>query len=328
MAIQRTATGQSAAALRRGVEPMLPTPSHEPSDSPDRLYEIKWEGIRVVSLVEGGVVAMHTRGGKSVTHAFPDVAKALRNTIGGADAVVDGELVAIGDDGIPQRHAVVDRLLKGAPVGAPATVNYEIFDILLLNGKPLLDVPLYERKAILHETVRPNETVHICHFEEGEGIAMYDAAQELGLHGIVAKDRFSLYEPGKRSRHWLSTKHARTMNLVIGGYTFGGSGQPFESLLLGAFDGQRLRYAGLVGGWSAKGDPDLLYRMISNRHVAECPFTEKLQFDRFFYWCEPTLAVEVEYGERSPDGTPRFMVVNSLRPDIDARNCDVLSLAS
>ena len=77
------------------------------------------------------------------------------------------------------------------------------------------------------------------------------------------------------------------MNLVIGGYTFGGSGQPFESLLLGAFDGQRLRYAGLVGGWSAKGDPDLLYRMISNRHVAECPFTEKLQFDRFFYWCEP-----------------------------------------
>ena len=317
------------AALAPGtVEPMIPTPSPEPTDAPDRLYEIKWEGIRAVSMVSGNDVRMYTRGGTDITAAFPEVAGALRNAVGGASAVLDGELVALSDEGIPERYAVVERWLAGAGASHRTPVNYEVFDILHLDGEPLVDRPLYERKARLHDALRPNATVHVCHFEEGEGVAMYAAARQLGLHGIVAKDRHSLYEPGKRSRHWLSTKHARTVNLVVGGYTFGGSRQPFDSLLLGVFEDGRLRFTGAAGGGTARGDQGLLHRMLSQRHTAHCPFTREPRVSLFSHWCEPSLAVEVEYGERSPDGTLRFLVFNSLRPDIDPRDCDALSLAS
>lgn len=316
-----------AAALQR-LEPMFPVSAAEPSDSPDRLYEIKWEGIRALSAVGEGGVAMMTRGGKDLTGAFPEVAEALRGAAGSADMVVDGELVALGNDGVPQRHAVVERWLAGKPPRSPTPVNYEIFDLVHLNGRPLLDTPLYDRKALLHDVVRPNATVHVCHFEEGEGVAMYDAARELGLHGIVAKDKFSLYEPGSRSRHWLATKHARTTNLVVGGYTFGGAEQPFGALLLGAFDGGRLRHVGSVGGGFAKGGAQLVYRMVSELHAGRCPFDQEPLVDRFSYWCDPTLAIEVEYGERSLDGTLRFLVFNSLRPDIDARDCEFASLSA
>ena len=321
--------GHERSALALGmVEPMIPTPSPEPTDAPDRLYEIKWEGIRAISMVSGNDVRMHTRGGTDITAAFPEVADALRNAVGSASAVLDGELVALSDEGIPERYAVVERWLAGADASRRTPVNYEVFDILHLDGGSLLDRPLYERKARLHDALRPNATVHVCHFEEGEGVAMYAAARELGLHGIVAKDKHSLYEPGKRSRHWLSTKHSRTMNLVVGGYTFGGSRQPFDSLLLGVFENGRLRFTGAAGAGTARGDQGLLYRMLSRSHTERCPFTQEPQVSLFSHWCEPSLAVEVEYGERSPDGTFRFLVFNSLRPDIDPRDCDALSLAS
>ena len=218
---------------------------------------------------------MHTRGGADITAAFPEVADALRNAAGDASVVLDGELVALSDEGIPQRYAVVERWLAGAEARRRTPVNYEVFDILHLDGEPLLNHPLYERKARLHDALRPNATVHVCHFEEGEGVAMYAAARELGLHGIVAKDKHSLYEPGKRSRHWLSTKHARTMNLVVGGYTFGGSRQPFDSLLLGVFEDGLLRFTGAAGGGTARGDQRLLHRMLSQRHTDQCPFARE-----------------------------------------------------
>lgn len=310
------------------IEPMLPTHSPEPADSPDRLCEIKWEGIRVISSVRQGEVRMRTRGGDDVARAFPEIADSLRQAVGDADAVLDGEMVALDDDGIPQRHAVVERLLGGPQPRLLTPVNYEVFDILRLNGKSLLDAPLYRRKGILHDAVRPNASTHVCHFEEGESVAMYAAARELGLHGIVAKDKRSVYEPGKRSRRWLSTKHARTANLVVGGYTFGGGAQPFDALLLGVFEGGRLRFAGAAGGGAGRGGRRFLLETLAQRHTPECPFTSEPQTGLFSHWCEPTLAVEVEYGERSPDGTLRFLVFNSLRPDLNPRDCDAVSLAS
>ncbi len=300
---------------------MLPTASPEPADSPDRIYEIKWEGIRAISVVDGAGALMHTRGGADLSHAFYDVTAAVREAAGGAEVVLDGELVVLNDDGIPERHAVVDRWLAGAPMLAVAQVNYEVFDILRLNGRSLTGLPLYERKRILHDVVRPNATTHLCHFEEGEGVAMYDAALELGLHGVVAKNKHSLYEPGKRTLHWLSVQPVRTTNLVVGGYTFGGSEQPFASLLLGAYDGGKLRYVGSVAGGFSRGGPGAVYQRISQLHADECPFAEAPELDRFSYWCAPKLAVEVEYGERTPEGALRFLLFNSLRPDIPPSAC-------
>ena len=305
------------AALDR-IEPMLPSASAEPADSPDRIYEIKWDGIRAIAAVGAGAPAMHTRGGKDLTPAFHDVAAAVEEAVGGAEAVLDGELVILNDDGIPERHAVVDRWLGGSPKLPLAPVSYEIFDILRLNGRSLTQLPLYERKALLHDVVQPNSAVHLCHFEDGEGVAMFDAALELGLRGIVAKNKHSLYEPGKRTQHWLTVKQARTANLVVGGYTFGGAEQPFGALLLGAWDGARLRYVGSVAGGFARGGPGAVYAQISRLHAGACPFDREPELDRFSYWCEPSLVVEVEYGERTPDGGLRFLLFSSLRPDLAA----------
>ncbi len=320
MTTSSAAVVRAPAALSR-IEPMLPTPSAEPADSPDRIYEIKWEGIRAISVVDRAGVSMHTRGVADLTQSFYDVATAALEAACGAEVVLDGELVMLNDDGVPERHAVVERWLAGSPMLPLAQVNYEVFDILYLNGRSLMGLPLYERKAILHETVQPNATVHLCHFEDGEGVAMFDAAMELGLHGIVAKNKHSLYEPGKRTQHWRSVQHVRTANLVVGGYTFGGSEQPFASLLLGAYDGDKLRYVGSVAGGFSRGGSGAVYERISRLHTRDCPFVEAPHIDRFSYWCVPSLAVEVEYGERTPDGELRFLLFNSLRPDTPPRGC-------
>ena len=323
-------TGPERAALALGlVEPMIPTPSPEPSDAPDRLYEIKWEGIRAVSVVNGDEVQMHTRGGTDITGAFPGgrrrpAKRRRRRQRRGSTASSSRSATTVSPSATPSSSAGSPERERRA--ARRSTTRCSTSSTWTANRSST--VRLYERKARLHDALHPNATVHVCHFEEGEGVAMYAAARQLGLHGIVAKDKHSLYEPGKRSRHWLSTKHARTMNLVVGGYTFGGSKEPFDSLLLGVFEDGLLRFTGAAGAGTARGDQRFLHQMLSQRHTTQCPFTREPRVSLFSHWCEPSLAVEVEFGERSPDGTLRFLVFNSLRPDIKPRDCDVLSLAS
>lgn len=305
------------------VEPMLASSAPEPFDSPDKLFEIKWDGIRAIAVIEDGVVRIHTRGMQDISGPYHDVGAALLKAFDGKSVVLDGELIAMDDEGVPRLHRVMERWHQGRLSRKPVPVSFEIFDILHRDGKSLMREPLYRRKAFLNECIKPNDLIHICHYEEGEGIALFEAARDLGLEGIVAKDKSSRYEPGKRSKHWLKVKHSHSANLVVGGYTFGGGARKelFGSLLLGAYEGGKLRYVGSVGGGFSKQDLDVTFATITQLHTVECPFADTPVVEKFSFWCSPVLAVQVNYGEFTEQRHLRFPIFSALRPDVAAKDC-------
>lgn len=302
---------------------MLAAAAPEPFDAPDKLFEVKWDGIRAIATIENGEVRIHTRGNKDISEAFHDVCDALREAVQGDGVVLDGELIAMDEEGAPRLHRVMERWHQAKLATKPVPVRFEVFDILYRDGKPLLREPLYRRKAHLNDCLEPNGLVHVCHYEEGEGIALFEAVRDLGLEGIVAKDKSSTYQPGKRSRHWLKVKHSRTANLVVGGYTFGGGARKelFGSLLLGAYDHGKLHFVGSVGGGFSKPDLEFTYAAITQLHTPDSPFVGALDVEKFLFWCQPALAVQVNYGEFTELRQLRFPVFSALRPDVNAADC-------
>ena len=314
-----------AALIPQHIEPMLAVAAPEPFDSPDKLFEIKWDGIRAIAVIEDGRVRIQTRGMKDISEPFADIADDLRKTVRGDGVVLDGELIALDEEGVPRLHRVMERWHQGPHTRRRIPASFEVFDILYAEGQPLLREPLYRRKAYLNDAVEPSSKVHVCHYEDGEGVALFEAACDLGLEGIVAKDKASVYEPGKRSRHWLKIKHSRTANLVVGGYTFGGGARKelFGSLLLGAYQGSELKFVGSVGGGFTKQDLEITYGALTQLHSDRSPFAQAPRVERFLYWCEPVLVVQVNYGEFTEQRHLRFPVFTSLRPDVSARECTI-----
>ena len=303
---------------------MLAESTPGPFDSADRILEVKGDGTRAIAVVTGGTVRIHTRGLKDISEPFATMGGGwLEARAGGAGVGAEGEAGAMGDDGAPHLHRGMERWHQGPLARNPGPVSFELFDILYDEGASLMREPLAARKAALHAVVEPNDLVHLKHFEDGEGIALYEASTKLGLEGIVAKDKRSIYQPGKRSRHWLKVKHTRSANMVVGGYTFGGGARKelFGSLLLGAYDGGELRYVGSVGGGFSNDDLALTYGALTQLHTERSPFAKPPEVQRFLYWCEPVLVVQVSYGEFTEQRHLRFPIFSALRPDVDARAC-------
>ncbi len=324
-----SSAAKRSSLLHNRIDPMLAASASEPFDSPDKLFEVKWDGIRAIAVIEGGQVRITTRGNKDITEAFHDVAASLLEGVEGDGVVLDGELIAMDDEGVPRLHRVMERWHQGKLSRKPVPVSFEVFDILYRDGKPLLREPLHQRKQQLNACLTPNALVHVCPYEEGEGIALFEAARNLGLEGIVAKDRNSPYQPGKRSKHWLKVKHSRTANLVGGGYTFGGGARKelFGSLLLGAYAGDKFKFVGSVGGGFTKQDLEITYSAITQLHTDASPFTDEPEVDKFSFWCEPVLVVQVKYGEFTELRHLRFPIFSALRPDVDARDCTFDAIA-
>jgi bifunctional non-homologous end joining protein LigD len=308
---------------------MLASTAHEPFDDPEKLFEVKWDGVRAIAVIENGSVHIHTRGMKDITDAFHDVGVALLSAVDSDGVVLDGELIAIDDDGVPRLQRVMERWHQGGRASKAISVSFEVFDILYRNGRSLMALPLSKRKAILNESVTPNALVHLTHYEEGEGVTLFEAARGLGLEGIVAKDKTSPYEPGRRSKHWIKVKQSRTANLVVGGYTFGGGGRKelFGSLLLGAYAGPDLRYVGSVGGGFRQTDLAMIYGVVSKLHRDTSPFVDSAVVDKFLFWCEPVLVVSVEYGEFTSNRHLRFPIFVAVRPDFEPKDCTIDAIA-
>src|SRR6202008_3938268 len=170
------------------------------------------------------------------------------------EAIVDGEVVAIGEDGLPDFS-----LLQEATGGASTRFVYQVFDLLHLDGRSLLNVPLESRKQLLHSVLRAADTrVRFADHVVGEGLGFLEAARKQGLEGVVAKHRRSVYEPGRRARTWLKIKVRPEQELVVGGWTPGeGAAADLGALVVGyneIEDGKpKLRFAGKVGwGFNAQ----------------------------------------------------------------------------
>jgi bifunctional non-homologous end joining protein LigD len=236
------------APMPRFLEPMKATLATKPFRDEDWLFEVKWDGYRVEAVVRDGTVELFTRTGNSAETYFPRLLTPP-TWIEAREAIVDGEVVALDESGRPDFGLLQERL-----GGQAGPVVFQAFDLLHLDGHSLLDVPLEQRKRLLEHVLRPDARVQYARHVETEGAAFFEAARAQALEGIVAKHRRSRYEPGRRSPSWLKLKVRPEQELVVGGWTPGkASTSELGALVVGVYEGERLRFAGKVGsGFDAR----------------------------------------------------------------------------
>ncbi|HEY2074667.1 MAG TPA: DNA polymerase ligase N-terminal domain-containing protein, partial [Gaiellaceae bacterium] len=201
-------------AARNDYRPMLATLTDALPRGDEWLFEVKWDGYRALGYVRGGEAKLVSRNGNDLTQRFANVARALGHAARSPNCVVDGEVCALDEQGRPSFSA----MQQGKP-GTP--IVYEVFDVLEIDGRPVLDRPLTERRELLEQLLDTRDkTVQISGaFDDGE--ALFTAAQEQKLEGVMAKKRTSVYAEGRRTRDWLKIKTHGEQEFVIVGYTKG-----------------------------------------------------------------------------------------------------------
>jgi DNA ligase-1 len=305
---------------------MLPVVVDEPFDSPDHIFEVKWGGVRAIAVIERGKVRLHGRNLRDLTPLHPELAS-LPECIDAKNAVLDGEIIAWGAESLPAFELLRERLLEPeAEVRASkrSPMAYQVVDLLKVDRTWLLRRPLFERRNLLHERLRPNRFVQAADFVRDEGVAFFEAAASYRLEGIIAKEKHSFYLPGERSNEWQEVRCAQSDDFVIGGYTFGGGLRKkdlISSILLGAYDRGQLHFIGEVSIGCTDREARQLLDQLTPLHTERCPFREGPIVQRFLYWCRPELACHVRFSEWGPDGNLRFPVFVAPRPDVPPEEC-------
>jgi bifunctional non-homologous end joining protein LigD len=308
------------------ITPMRATLATEPFSDPDWLFEVKWDGYRVEAVIRDGRSRIWTRRRQDAATYFPDLAGEA-SWIEAREAIVDGEVVALDEAGRPQFSLLQDRtgIRTGRAAGSrmpgpPAPIVYQAFDLLHLDGRSLLRVPLEERKRLLHSRLRPHPLVRYAGHVVADGIAFFTAAREQELEGIVAKLRRSPYEPDRRSRSWLKLKVRREQEVVVVGWLPGqGSHVELGSLILAVRSGDRWVHAGQVGsGLNARTRTSLRAQMEAIERV-DSPLdpAPRLKGAR---WVEPRIVIRVEFAEWTADGLLRQAAYKGIEPEKDPRS--------
>jgi bifunctional non-homologous end joining protein LigD len=303
--------GAKPAPLPQKVEPMLATLATKPFDDEDWLFEIKWDGFRVEAIVDDGKSRILTRNLNDAATYFPRLLGTPSRWIEAEQAVVDGEVVALDDDGRPDFSLLQTKLGDKEATG----LVYQVFDLLYLDGRSLLDVPLEDRKRLLRSVLKDHPRVRFASHVVGDGKAFFDAASKLGVEGMVAKLRRSRYEPGRRTGAWLKIKIRPEQEFVVGGWTPGsGNARDLGAMAIGVYEGDKLRFAGKVGsGFTGAIRADLLKRL---RPLVQDdpPFDPAPPKDyrgrwggdlKDITWVRPELVIRAEIGGWTRDGQVR-----------------------
>jgi bifunctional non-homologous end joining protein LigD len=312
--LKKREEGAAAPRERRAYKTMLATLAREVPKGKDWLFEVKWDGYRAICDLRGGQATLTSRNGNDLTERFRSVARALERSLKTPDCVLDGEVCALDEEG----RATFSAMQQGK---LGTTYIYVVFDVLEVEGQPLVDLPLVERHERLAKLVdRRNRTVQISEVFD-DGPALYEAARQQRFEGIMAKRRDSRYNPGRRTTEWLKIKTHGKQEFVIAGYTRGQgrrSGR-FGSLILGYFKDGTLTYAGNVGTGFTDAEIDKLLASLKPLERKQPPFDEvpkmpKVRRDAIV-WVEPKLVAEVEFVEWTHDGRLRAPSYQGLRED-------------
>lgn len=278
------------------IVPMQPVPVREPFDSSDYTFQVKWDGIRLLSFVGEGEVRLQNRRLRDRSLFYPELL-VLPGLLRADAVVLDGEVIVPGSKGsnFPAvlRREQVTTGKRALALAEEVPICYMVFDILFADGQPLLSRSLTERQGRLREILSVNAVVQIVeNFTSGK--ALFTAVKEAGLEGIVAKKKSSPYVPGTRSRAWQKIKVRRRQLCLVGGYL--SSGQRLRSLLVGAWQGERLIYLGRVGTGLTKEEEEILVRILPQLSTPDCPFDSCLQAEGV-RWLHPVLPIAVEFSE-------------------------------
>ena len=324
--------GARRAAMPREIHPMLARLVEEPFDDPQWLYEVKWDGYRAVVFIQNGHARLVSRNQNDLTAEFPEIAQALQS-LPAENAILDGEVVALDDEGRPSFSLMQQRTGMTSP-GARGSRNrgvpivYYAFDLLYLNGFNLMTVPLEQRKALLQQMIPADKGfLRYSDHYAAQGRALYGVARDKGLEGIVAKSRTGIYVQ-KRSREWLKIKITRRQECVIAGYTDPkGSRENFGSIVLGLYDKNgKLVHVGNAGSGFSGATHLALWKKLNALRTDKNPFGEKIESTRKPHWIEPELVAEIKFSEWTHAGERggikmRAPIFQGLRLDKKPREC-------
>jgi len=281
---------------------MLATPIEEPFDNPAWLFEIKWDGYRAVAFIKDGAVRLVSRNHNDLTGQFPEL-RDLPGFIKAKQAVVDGEIVALDEQGRPSFSLMQQRTgfqagRRRLPGRAEVPILYYAFDLIYLDGYDLHRVGLEQRKELLRSMLQDGDALRFSDHYPEKGRDLFDVARQRGLEGILAKKRDSAYQED-RTRDWLKIKITQRQECVIGGYTDPeGSRQYFGSLVLGLYDKHgHLIHVGQVGTGFDHGTLKQIYEQLRPLETKTNPFHGEIGGLRKVHFVRPELVAEIKFSE-------------------------------
>jgi bifunctional non-homologous end joining protein LigD len=292
------------------VTPMSATLIPQPFDDDEWLYELKFDGYRIISYCKGDNVLLHSKAFLNFTKNFEQVTLALQQL--NMNAVLDGEVIAVNEEGKPHFQA----LQKKKP---ELPLQYYVFDILWYNGYDLTHLSLVERKAVLKEILAVNDVIRYSDDFE-EGTSLFEGVRRMGLEGIVGKKKNSIYIQ-RRSKDWIKVKAVAEVDVVLGGWTQSESGKQFRSLLFGYYDKGVLKYFGHVGhGFNSKNIKGItaeLERLASTKK----PFTGEVDTSTKAHWLKPERVIRIRFDDVTASGKIRKPATFiAFRDDMDPKD--------
>jgi len=322
--------GATKRAMPTEITPMLASICDEPFDNPAWLFEIKWDGYRAITSINDGDVRLVSRNHNDLTARFSEM-RALSKFVKAKTAILDGEVVALDEQGRPsfslmqQRTGLRSHGRQSTP-RCDLPILYYAFDLLYLDGYDLRRAALEDRKRVLREILTDSEISRYSDHFAGNGISLFNVAKERGLEGIIAKKSNSCYEE-RRSREWQKIKITQTVDCVIGGYTDPeGSRQYFGSLMLGLYNKKKqLIHVGNAGTGFNHALLKQIAQVLKSIESSSNPFTGPTE-PKKAHWVKPARVAEVKFSEWTHETNEgglklRAPVFMGLREDKNPEDC-------
>ncbi|QTH44982.1 DNA ligase [Cohnella sp. LGH] len=262
------------------------------------IYQVKWDGVRILSYFDGAKIRLYNRHLNERTMQFPELTDP--SYCSASSFILDGEVIALAADGKPSFHEVMRRDGIRRPENVSVaqkevSITYMIFDIVYLNGEWLNNRPLSDRLELLQEFVIPTPSVQLV-ASHPDGESLFRVVEQNGMEGIVCKDRNSTYEIGRKDGRWVKVKNYGDVVAVIGGYTMRGG--VVNAVLAGLYSGGKLYFIGKVGtGKLTAADWREITKVVAQISTLDCPFANRHPDMRGAHWCKPILTAKIQYTE-------------------------------
>ena len=312
-------------AKARFIEPVKAKLVEKPPATGDWIYELKFDGIRLIGVKRDKKVSLLSRNQNDLSVRFPEIVEALKN-LPARDCVIDGEVVALDEEGRSSFQLLQAREMEGRK----SPIYFYAFDLLQLDGKSLIGLPLETRKSVLEKLCADaGDPIRYSGAIGSDPKRLLEEVKRRGLEGIIGKQRNSVYEPGRRSGAWIKLKCVNEQEFVVGGYTPPqGARKHFGAILVGYYDNNKLVFAGKVGtGFTAK-SLSVLHKKFQKESRPDCPFVDlpskqngqwvqgiTPSIMKQMHWVNPKFVAEIEFAEWTRDGKLRAPVFLGLRED-------------
>ncbi|TLX92176.1 MAG: DNA ligase D [Thaumarchaeota archaeon] len=315
------------------VVPMLAFPTDKAFNNKEWVFEIKWDGVRAILFKENGRIKIQSRSGNDITRKYPEIVNSAGESLRQCKSVIiDGEIVVLDDNGIPNFQAHQCRMNVESDkeilaLSAEIPCTFYAFDLLFQNYKNLKGLSYLERRSVLTEILRTNDRIKISDYIEEKGVDILTRSKELGLEGIVAKHKSSIYREGVRSRDWLKIKNTKTQDCVVIGYTKGIGNRIdfFGSLLLAVYcmKEKKFKFVGHTGSGFDYKLLDTVYSKLQELKIDSMPIDHLPYMNRETTWVMPILVAEVKFNEWTKDGIMRAPIFLRFREDKKPTECTI-----